>query len=192
MINLASSLAQIIKTHVQGIPVVMQGYIGSEMANRAVSANFRSGAAQAFDESTRRNTGSKLRIASGRLFRSFLPNSLDNIYEVREKTDAITLKFGTKVPYAAIHENGGTITQQRTPRQKAFFWAMFAKTGDTMWKAMALSKKTSATLRIPARPFFAPAVLRVEREYLPKMRDKIVREFDTALTEYVRTLSKEA
>jgi len=56
------------------------------------------------------------------------------------------------VSYAAAMEYGQT--QIVTDRQRRFFWAKFAETGDNMWKAMALSMK----LVTPARPYFRPAI----------------------------------
>jgi phage gpG-like protein len=54
--------------------------------------------------------------------------------------------------YAAVQEYGGTFNI--TPRQRAFFWAKWYETGDTMWKALALS----SSYTIPARPYFRPAI----------------------------------
>ena len=54
--------------------------------------------------------------------------------------------------YGAVHEYG--YTGVITPKQRAFFWAKYSETSDTMWKALALS--TSYT--IPARPYVRPAV----------------------------------
>lgn len=54
--------------------------------------------------------------------------------------------------YAAIHEYGGTI--EVTDKARAYFWYRFAKTGDPMWRALALSD----TITIPARPYLRPAL----------------------------------
>lgn len=55
-------------------------------------------------------------------------------------------------PYGAVHEYGGTFTV--TPLQRAFFWHKFAETGESMWRALALS----TTYTIPARPYLRPAI----------------------------------
>ncbi len=62
------------------------------------------------------------------------------------------------VPYAAAHEYG-LRNQIITDRQRAFFWAKWSATGDSMWKALALS----TTYTIPARPYFRPAIAESKR-----------------------------
>lgn len=62
--------------------------------------------------------------------------------------------------YAAVHEFGGTF--EITPRQRRFFWYKWYETGNTMWKALALS----ATYTIPARPYLRPAVDSQQEEAL--------------------------
>jgi len=62
--------------------------------------------------------------------------------------------FTILLPYARIHEEGGSITI--TSQMRSFFWAMFFDTGDLKWKYMALTKKTS--FKIDARPYLQPAI----------------------------------
>jgi len=57
------------------------------------------------------------------------------------------------IVYSAVHEYG-LENQVITPRQRRFFWAKFSETGETMWKALALSR----TYTIPARPYLRPAI----------------------------------
>lgn len=54
-----------------------------------------------------------------------------------------------KVTYASIHNQGGYISV--TPKSRRFFWYMYKKTGEEMWKYMALSKKTK--FKMPQRQF---------------------------------------
>lgn len=56
-------------------------------------------------------------------------------------------------PYAKIHNDGGTITVTVTPKMKKYFWFMFKATGNSMYKGMALTKKSSLTIKIPQRQF---------------------------------------
>lgn len=53
----------------------------------------------------------------------------------------------SKVPYAKIHNEGGTIPV--TVKMKKFFWAKFKETKAEGWRALALSK----SITIPARQF---------------------------------------
>lgn len=80
------------------------------------------------------------------------------------------------MPYAAIHNEGGTVITPVTPKMRKFFWAMYYKEGGRnirtsaaggqyqslnsgidqrakKWRAMALTKKTSFTVKIPQRQF---------------------------------------
>jgi phage gpG-like protein len=77
------------------------------------------------------------------------------------------------VPYAAVHEFG-LQNQVATPKQIRFFWAKWAETKNTMWKALAL--KGSYT--IPARPYFRPAVDAAKGKAL----DAVMREAASVLT----------
>jgi len=60
------------------------------------------------------------------------------------------------VVYAAIHEFGGVTHPKVTPRMRGFAWHMFEKTGNPMWRGLALTRKSHLTIRIPARPYMRP------------------------------------
>lgn len=64
-----------------------------------------------------------------------------------------TVKIVNDAPYSSIHNDGGTITVRITDRMRKYFWAMFYKTKQTRFKAMALTKKSSFVMRIPQRRF---------------------------------------
>lgn len=78
-----------------------------------------------------------------------------NLYDSVEAQKINQYSAGVKVGvvHAAVHEFG-LENQPITEKQRRFFWAMFAETGDDMWKALALSD----TYTIPARPYLRPAV----------------------------------
>lgn len=81
---------------------------------------------------------------------------------------------GRKVPYAQIHNEGGTI--KVTPQMKKYFWAMYSETGDDFWKHLALTKKT--VIEIPKREYLAvtPDLEKnIERE-LNKRMDRIFKK----------------
>lgn len=79
---------------------------------------------------------------SGELIDSILPRKI-NQYRV-------DVRVG--VPYGAAHEFGVTVVIKA--KQRRFFWAKYMSTGDTMWKALALSE----TYTIPAKPYVRPAI----------------------------------
>lgn len=76
--------------------------------------------------------------------------------------------IGTSVPYAAVHNEGATVTAHPrvTPKMRRFAWAKFFENGGKgatvpagspagLWKALALTKKDRLTVtsRIPRRRF---------------------------------------
>lgn len=71
-----------------------------------------------------------------------------------------SIQFKSNMPYAKIHNEGGTITV--TPEMKRYFWAMYIKGGrsknksqkQSMLKAMAL-KKVGSQIKIEKRQFIA-------------------------------------
>ena len=67
--------------------------------------------------------------------------------------EEIEIIAGEGINYAAIHNEGGTITVKVTPKMKKFFWAMFYKTGENKWKFLALTKKENFMIKIPKRQF---------------------------------------
>jgi phage gpG-like protein len=149
-------LPEIIKGALKRVPVLFQGYIGVQMGDGR-GKNLR-------------NTTNRLNIQSGRLIKSFLPNSPENITRFTQSGTKFGIEIGTKVPYARIHEEGGIIP--RTEKQRRYFWAMFYKTSDVKYKYMALSK-TPFTIR--ARPYFKPAADEFLRDGVPLLQ-KIIRQ----------------
>ena len=69
--------------------------------------------------------------------------------------------FGTHVPYAKVHNEGGTINRtinvRVTEKSRKFFWKMYYNTKEVKWKWMALTKKSSLTIKqtihMPKRQF---------------------------------------
>ena len=79
-----------------------------------------------------------------------LKNSLRIAEQLPER---VVISAGEKLNYAAIHNEGGTITVRVTEKMRKYFWAMYYKTQNNSYKAMALTKKTSLTIHIPKRQF---------------------------------------
>lgn len=79
------------------VPVELQMFIGLEM-NRTKKG----------DKS--KNTTNILNVRKGNLFRSFTKGNPQNIL----KDTGNGVEFGSKIPYAAIHEYGGTIDHPGT------------------------------------------------------------------------------
>ena len=72
--------------------------------------------------------------------------------------------------YAAIHNEGGTITVKVTEKMRKYFWAMYYKTQDSRYKWMALTEKETLTIHIPKRQFIG------ESYTLNKQLEKLIIE----------------
>lgn len=79
---------------------------------------------------------------------SFLLNSIQ-VFDANEKR----ITFGSDAEYAEIHNNGGSVKISITPKARRYFWFMFKVTQNSMWKALALTKKQTITINIPKRQF---------------------------------------
>lgn len=75
---------------------------------------------------------------------SFLLNSIQ-VFNANQQR----ITFGSDAEHAEIHNNGGIIPI--TTKSRKFFWFMYKETGETKWKAMALTKKKAFI--IPKRQF---------------------------------------
>lgn len=90
----------------------------------------------------------------------------------------------TRVPYASIHNRGGTTNPTVTPKMRRFAWAQHYreagddKKKDTFWKRLALTKKTKLTVRIPKRQF-------ISREPGPELKKKINDKWDEEVEKIV-------
>ena len=65
----------------------------------------------------------------------------------------VNISFGEGLNYAAIHNEGGTITVKVSAKMKRYFWYMYKKTEDEKWKWMALTKNETLTIKIPKRQY---------------------------------------
>lgn len=125
----------------------------TRIAARAIGTYMRLG-----PKTDEKNRGSLLRVQSGRLARAVRGGiDRESNVEVRFDGSSLTYRRVIDVPYAAIHEFGGTITVRITDRMRRFFWAKFRETRDEKYKWMALARRQTFTIRIPARPYIAPA-----------------------------------
>jgi phage gpG-like protein len=104
------------------------------------------------------------------------------------------------LPYAAIHNNGGTVNVSVTPKMKRYAWAKYYELSGrgtdrngkkrkrskateaadnaqaSFWKRLALTKKTSMQIRIPQRQFIGES-----RELREKINERINQELKKLL-----------
>ncbi|MBQ8501064.1 MAG: phage virion morphogenesis protein [Bacteroides sp.] len=105
------------------------------------------------------------------------------------------VRIYTDVPYAAVHNFGGILRPRVTPKMRKFAWAMFYKetgykkgkksvgaslAGAQKWKALALTKKTQLSVRIPQRQFLPP-------KPAPELMQKIEQRIDKDLMKIIQS-----
>lgn len=79
-------------------------------------------------------------------------------FKVQNTNQGLGIRFGTDVQYAPVHEYGDTVHPTVTNKMRSWAWAKFFETGDTKFKAIALTKKNTLDIRIRERPFLEPGV----------------------------------
>ena len=131
---------------------------------------------------------SKLTNRSGRLLRA-ITGAGGQAWTSPESSRSITAQNQTfiqgnvelRVPYARIHEQGGTIPALSilmTPKMRKFLWAMYFNTGEDKFKYAAFKKGVSMPARtIAARPYMAPAIEEVQKNYGEILREQLAAEF---------------
>lgn len=91
----------------------------------------------------------------------------------------------TRVPYAALHNRGGTTHPTVTPKMRRYAWAQHYKEAgddkkkDTFWKRLALTKKEKLTVTIPQRQFMPTTP---GPELAQKVSDKMNQEIRKIIT----------
>lgn len=151
----------VINNQLLRFPVIMQGFIGTYM--KKTTFNFDT---MKTEEGFRNpNTGEgTLRIFKGNLFRSFSKGNKNNIYKVTQSGDNFEIEYGSTIPYAAIHEYGGTINHPGGQPYKIIGngKAVFVKKTDP--EAKDLKKTKPHTITMPARPYFEPAIRKFQSD----------------------------
>lgn len=144
----------------------------TRIAARAIGTYMRLG-----PKTDEKNRGDKLRIQSGELAGA-VRGGLDRSSALTVDFDGSTLIYRRviNVAHAAIHEFGGTITVRITDKMRRFFWARFRETRDEKYKWMALARRQTFTIRIPARPYIAPAVEQ-ETPFIVGLAEDLMGEF---------------
>lgn len=128
--------------------------IASTVIGQKATENYMRNAGAGAGRRSRVDIG-PLRIVSGRLAKSLTqseqrnPDAIEKIRQI--SSTKFQLRKGTSVEYAATHEYGDV--RNVTQKQKGYFFHRFNETGDSMWRAMALSDQ----LRYPKRPYLGPA-----------------------------------
>ena len=128
--------------------------LAGNIAKRHIEADFRAGGytnngRKPWKPTRRQQYGTGASAAYGPLLSG--SNTLASSIQYVPQQASVTIF--TRVPYAGIHNWGGTTHPTVTPKMRRYAWAMHykesggVKGADTMWKRMALTKRQSSRLR---------------------------------------------
>ncbi len=85
------------------------------------------------------------------------------------------------IKYAAIHNEGGTTHPRVTDKMRGWAWSKYYETGNDMYKAIALTKKSKLTVKIPQRKYLGNSVT-LNKQILTKLNPKYRRAFKNTVT----------
>ena len=182
---LMNKLPKILESWGYEVTVLFQGLISKNMGNDGVSDDYRSGGSDSShsDSSTTwSNSKDNLRLKSGRLISSFRPNTKSTFVDV--KSNKIKIHLGSDVEYASVHDKGMFIKAtpittkkgRKTYKMAQYFWAKYYETdkANSFFKIMALSVDKRGGVKIPKRPYFAPALSTLKNVKLKMMLEKLI------------------
>jgi len=106
-------------------------------------------------------------------------NLVDSIRPSVVSGERVIISAGSaKVPYAPIHNEGGSMQVPVTKNMRRFAWAMKYKTGDNRWKHLAITRKSILRINIPKRQFMGHS--KILDQILINSINKAFKNFKTA------------
>ncbi len=184
--KIIKELRRLFKEVAEKTPTNVQGFIGRELGESKLSAGYAGGGAAFPSSEETFNTTKKLRLKTGKLFRSFNEKDINTLTKTEVKGDKVKITIGSKLPYARIHETGGFIkaTPVKSKRRKTFkmaqyFWAKYLDKndgGNIFHKIMALSVQKKGGVDIPKRPYFKPALKAFEKKGMKILIENAVKK----------------
>lgn len=114
----------------------------------------------------------KLHLDTGNLIRSFQSRQGSKVTKATTMNGVIKLTYGSALPYAKIHNDGGVIKAtptkdsrgNNTYKMALFFWAKFYETGKEYFKALALHVQKVGSVTMPKRQYFTKALQEAKRD----------------------------
>ena len=163
--RLRQRIPQLLKAVAQKAPYLLQAAVEAHMDENGPEPGAWSSSLQ-------------IGMQSGDLSRSLIPNEPGNIFEVKTDGGKLSIRYGTKIIYASVHEHGGFIRSKG--KMHKWFWARYKETHAPFYKIMALSVKKRGGVRIPKRPFFEPGMEQFRKEGLSKLLQELLVEITKA------------
>ena len=174
--QIVNVIRPVVADQLQQFPVFMQLSIAKYIKNQGATGG-------ATNRAPVFNTGNNLFSVSGNLFQSFIKNNENNIYRSSSSGGIFQIEYGTKVPYARIHEVGGFIKaikkassvkrKRETYVMAQFFWRKYMETKAPFFKRIALSIEKKGGVNMKARPYWQPAIEDFKKNGQPKFEKQM-------------------
>lgn len=167
----------LVKAYLQEAPFLLQVYMIEQMGQDIGSEAFASsGKGETLNMRAPRNQTNRLRFVTNRLSRALTPNESGNITAVVQRGDTYFLEYGInlkQVPYARIHEYGGTINHPGgTPYKMVDGRIVFVNKRD----GKDLPKTKAHTIEIKARPYLRPGYDAFLEKEVPRFYKRLAKE----------------
>ena len=114
-----------------------------------------------------KGSGGLLGMKYGKLMKSFSPKNANNIYDVDYKNEVISVRYGSRMEYARIQDQGGSIPA--TTRMQKYFMARYINEHNKYWLGLAIHAKRAGTMTMPAHPYMDNAMEYFRVNYLPQL-----------------------
>jgi phage gpG-like protein len=138
------------------LPIKVGNMAKSHYQDNIRSGSFTGNGQHAWPPTRRQQSGS----ASAAANYGPLQSSRNHLYNsIKYMPADYRVKVANELPYAPVHNWGGTTNPAVTHKMRKFAWAMYYKNKSISaveagkWRALALTKKSRLTINIPQRQF---------------------------------------
>jgi len=173
----ARRIREIVKQFIQSAPDELYAFTIEQMGEDIGSSPFVAQSEGPLNLRAPRNNTNKLRFQTNTLGRALAPREKGNISKVDVVNDRLEIKYGIDkdvVPYAAIHEYGGTIKHPGgTPYVNIGGRTLFVRK-ENADKNMRTTKPHN--IEMPARPYLRPGFAAFSKQQIPRLLDRIRKE----------------
>lgn len=161
-------------TYLSLIPTVVKtkGFRALQALNKILAKQFVKKSAGSF------NNGDKLRAKGGKLEKSFQLNDPNTSSKVDFVNNKLEFFFGSKLPYANIHDKGGIIKAKKKTKNsrgetvfamEQFFLAKFKQTNERGFLFSAIKIRNKGFVEMKKRPYFDDTLKIYVKDEAPKI-----------------------
>jgi len=155
---------------------------GHYQENIRVRQGFLNGGVHKWPKTKRQLSGGKSAASN---YGALQSSSLRLYDKIKYVPSAYKVTVSNSLKYAPVHNWGGTVSPTVTPKMRRWAWAKHYeeagadKKKDTMWKRLALTKKSKLNIHIPQRQFLGES-----RELDEQIHQKTDSEVRNILNKY--------